>query len=246
MGETGTAYSVHEHCSADFADSIVNEAGSVDEIVLVHLLWRIAGERLHGNRNPLPKLGHHLIVQDLHRFQDAFRVNAGLVIVHLRRDHVADSRRASLDPAGGPVQSVRVALLERQHALVDVLEDVILGNREEIVDRRDVVHRFGQDLHLVLPGLLEGLHVLLGHLAAGPGRQDPRGVYDLGAEAVDLRCGVADHLHAVFVVGHAAHQVSDLDELVGMFCEHHGILLHLLLVPVLGGFHQDQERDASV
>ena len=48
-----------------------------------------------------------------------------------------------------PVESLGVSLLQREAALVDVLEDVVLADGEEVVHGHDVVHGLGQDPDLV-------------------------------------------------------------------------------------------------
>ena len=72
---------------------------------------------------------------------------------------------------------IRICLyLQGGDAAVDVLEDVVLGDGEEVVDGGDVVDGVGEDAHLVHPRVAEHLDVLLRNLAPRPRRQDPRGV----------------------------------------------------------------------
>ena len=66
------------------------------------------------------------------------------------------------------------------HSPVDILQDVALGDREEILQGDDVVHGVSEDLELRLPAAAEHRHVLLGNLALRPAGQDPRSVDNLG------------------------------------------------------------------
>ena len=71
-------------------------------------------------------MGLTCVSQELGGFQNLLRVNAGLIVVHLRSDHVHDSGSAASDGTGSAVQSVHVLLLQRDHALVYVLQDMVL------------------------------------------------------------------------------------------------------------------------
>lgn len=52
-------------------------------------------------------------------------------------------------------------------------------HRKEVVHGGDVIHGFGQDAHLLLPLILENIHVVLSHLALWTGSQSQRSVDDL-------------------------------------------------------------------
>ena len=47
-----------------------------------------------------------------------------------------------------PVKGLRVALLQRQAALVNVLQDVVFGHGQEVVHSHDVIHCLSQDPYL--------------------------------------------------------------------------------------------------
>ena len=56
---------------------------------------------------------------------------------------------------------------------------MVLADGEEVVNGGDIVHRVGEDLDLVLPGVFEHVHVLQGDLAPGTASQNPRRVDNL-------------------------------------------------------------------
>ena len=66
------------------------------------------------------------VSQQLGGFQDLLGVDSGLIVVHLRGDHVDHPGGAATDGAGGTVQTVHVLLLQSDDALVHILQDVIL------------------------------------------------------------------------------------------------------------------------
>ena len=93
------------------------------------------------------------------------RVVSGLIVVHFGADHVSDASGASLNSSSdpgkeklytlldhnleiSPVQGLGVTLLQRQAALVDVLQDVVLRHGQEVIHSHDVVHSLSQDPHL--------------------------------------------------------------------------------------------------
>ena len=53
--------------------------------------------------------------------------------------------------------------------------------------------------------------------------------------------GVSDHLDTVLVCRHGTGEVCHLDQLVAVLGEDEAVLLHLLLLPRLGGLHQDRQ-----
>ena len=65
----------------------------------------------------------------------------------------------------------------------------------------------------------------------------------LWTEVLYLLGGVSDHLDAVLVGGHGAGEVGHLHQLVAVLGEDEAVVLHLLLLPRLGGFHQDRQGD---
>lgn len=52
-------------------------------------------------------------------------------------------------------------------------------NGQEVIHGGDVIHGLGQDAHLLLPLILENVHVVLGHLALGAGSQSESSVDNL-------------------------------------------------------------------
>ena len=60
--------------------------------------------------------------------------------------------------------------------LVNILQNVILRNRQKVVDSGDVVDRVCQNTHLVDPSVAEDVNILLSHLAFGPGGQYASGI----------------------------------------------------------------------
>jgi len=125
-------------------------------------------------KQPLAINNEHLtlIAKYFDRLQDPLGVYSRLVVVHLCVDNIANPGRSAPDGARSAVKSVGVTLLQSQHALVHVLQNVVLGHGEEIVYGGDVVNRLSQNAHLVLPGLTEHFHVFLCDLRARSGSQD--------------------------------------------------------------------------
>ena len=212
MNYFSSTYPVHQHSASNLPDAVVNQPGRINKIILVHILRRRASKSIDGHLDSLGKFRHDLFPQHFHGLEDPLGVNARLVIIHLGLYNVADPGGSTPDRSGSSIQSIGVALLQGEHALVYVLENVVLGDGEEVVDRRDVVDSLGEYAHLVFPGLPEHLHVVESDLGARSGGQNARRVDNLWAEVLDLGRCVADHLHAVLVARHTAYQVGDLVE----------------------------------
>lgn len=53
------SYSVHQNSESDLADAVVNEPGSVDEFVLVHVLLRVGRQSVNRHLDSLRKVRHN-------------------------------------------------------------------------------------------------------------------------------------------------------------------------------------------
>lgn len=84
------------------------------------------------------------ISQEFGGFQNFLSVNTGLVVVHLGGDDVDDAGGSSADGAGRAVQPVHIPLLQGDHALIHVLQDVVLWNTRKETDLS--VHREQNDI----------------------------------------------------------------------------------------------------
>ena len=144
------------------------------------------------------------------------------------------------DGPGQPVHGLRIAVLQGFHATADILQNVALGHGQEVIDGSDVINGLGQDPHLIDPSVSEHLNVLLSDLRPRTCGQNAGGVDDLRAEVGDLGSGVANHLDAVFVVGHGAREIGDFHQLVGVLLEDLGALLHFRLFALLSGRNQHE------
>ena len=71
-----------------------------------------------------------LVPEDGDHLEYPLGVGAGLVVLHLGRHHVTDAGRPTPDGPRRPVQGVRVTLLQRVAALVDVLQNVTLWGQK--------------------------------------------------------------------------------------------------------------------
>ena len=60
--------------------------------------------------------------------------------------------------------------------LVDILQNVVLRNRQKVVDRGDVVDGVCQNAHLADPSVAENVNILLGNLTLRTGGQNAGGI----------------------------------------------------------------------
>ena len=66
--------------------------------------------------------------------------------------------------------------LNGRDTLVDILQNVVLRNRQKVVDRGDVVDGVCQNAHLVDPSVAEDVNILLGNLTLRTGGQNAGGI----------------------------------------------------------------------
>lgn len=74
---------------------------------------------------------HTCISQEFSGFQNFLGVNSRLVVVHLGGDDVDDAGGSSSDGAGRAVKPIYVPLLQGDHTLIHILQDVVLCNTRE-------------------------------------------------------------------------------------------------------------------
>ena len=111
--------------------SLKEGGGLVNDGSMPGAIWRgsIVDEY---SRNPSQSLKtnsqkyYTLVAQHFDCLQNALRVDTRLVVVHFLSNDVANSRGAAANCAGCSVQSVRIPFLESQHALVHIVQDVVL------------------------------------------------------------------------------------------------------------------------
>ena len=74
------------------------------------------------------------------------------------------------------VYFMNVLGLYGRDTLVNILQNVILRNRQKVVDRGDVVDGVCQNAHLVDPSVAEDVNILLGNLTLRTGGQYAGGI----------------------------------------------------------------------
>ena len=92
---------------------------------------------MHAN-NSRSKVRLTLVPQHVDSLHDAVSVVTRLVVIHLRRDDVTDTRAPAADGTCRAVERVGVTLLQRQHALVHVLQNVTLWKQKQQDSVKDI------------------------------------------------------------------------------------------------------------
>lgn len=87
---------------------------------------------------------------------------------------------------------------------------LVTWHSQEVVDGRDVVHGVRQHAHLLLPLLLEQIHVLLRQLALGLGSQRQRRVDHLQNTSGFLQRALHEPIHFHVFIQWAQQQTKQL------------------------------------